>query len=159
MRGKTIDAIKDANTKVNRALKAGAMAVNADVEIMDHPGYMPYTRDQNLEKIMVSACEELVEKEQVKHRGHSTGSTDMGDFSCLMPTTSIGMGGCQGPGHSREFRITDSNIQYILPAKAITVAVIDLLYDNANSAKNIIDSFKPSIKRQEYTKFMHSLVE
>ena len=159
VRGKTIDAIKDANTKVNRALKAGAMAVNAEVEIIDHPGYMPYTRDSSLENVMVSACEELVGGEQVKHRGHSTGSTDMGDFSCLMPTTSIGMGGCQGPGHSREFQITDSNIQYILPAKAITLAAIDLLYDKANSANNIIDSFKPSIKRQEYTKFMHSLVE
>ena len=159
VRGKTIDAIKDANTKVNRALKAGAMAVNAEVEIIDHPGYMPYTRDQSLEKVMVSACEELVGGEHVKHRGHSTGSTDMGDYSCLLPTTSIGMGGCKGPGHSREFQIKDSNIQYILPAKAITLAVIDLLYDNANSAKKIIDSFKPSIKRQEYTKFMHSLVE
>lgn len=159
VRGKTIDAIKDANTKVNRALRAGAMAVNAEVEIIDHPGYMPYTRDQNLEKIMVSACEELVDKAQVKHRGHSTGSTDMGDFSCLMPTTSIGMGGCQGPGHSREFKITDPNIQYILPAKAITLAVIDLLCDNADSAKQIIESFNPSIKRQEYTKFMQSLVE
>ena len=42
VRGKTVEAIMDANLKVNRALKAGAMAVGAEVEIHDHPGYMPY---------------------------------------------------------------------------------------------------------------------
>ncbi len=159
VRGKTIDAIKDANIKVNRALRAGAMAVGAEVEILDHPGYMPYTRNDELEKVLISACTDYVGADELKHRGHSTGSTDMGDYSCIMPTTSIGMGGCEGPGHSRDFMITDSIRQYIVPAKALAVTVVDLLFDNAFAAKKVIDGFVPTIKRNEYTVFMKKLFE
>ena len=159
VRGKTVEAIKDANEKVNRALRAGAMAVGAEVEINDYPGYMPYTRDPNLEKVLVSACTELAGEKEIKHREHSTGSTDMGDFSCIMPTSSIGMVGSEGAGHSREFRVIDPVKQYIVPAKAMAMIVIDLLYDDARAAKQVIKDFKPTIKRKEYTEFMHNLVK
>ncbi len=159
VRGKTVDAIKDANDKVNRALRAGAMAVGAEVELHDHPGYMPYTRNDALEGVLISACEDYVGADELKHRGHSTGSTDMGDFSCIMPTTSIGMGGCDGPGHSRDFKITDPVRQYIVPAKALAMTVVDLLYDDAKAATKVIKGFKPTIKRDEYTEFMKKLVE
>ncbi len=159
VRGKTVDAIKDANDKVNRALRAGAMSVGAEVEIMDHPGYMPYTRNEALEKVLISSCIDYVGESEIKHRGHSTGSTDMGDFSCIMPTTSIGMSGCEGAGHSRTFKISDPVKQYIVPAKALAMTVVDLLYGDSNEAKKIIDGFKPTIKREEYTGFMKKLVE
>ncbi len=159
VRGKTVEAIKDANTKVNRALQAGALSVGAEVEITDHPGYMPYTRDESLEKVLVNSVTDLYEEDEIKHRGHSTGSTDMGDFSCIMPTTSIGMSGTEGAGHSRHFKITDPVKQYIVPAKAIAVTVIDLLYDDAKSAEKIIKDFNPTIERSNYTEFMKKLVE
>jgi amidohydrolase len=159
VRGKTVDAVMDANRKVNNALRAGAMAVGAEVEIIDHPGYMPYTRDPNLEKIITASCERLVGKDQIKHREHSTGSTDMGDFSCIMPTTSIGMSGSEGAGHSRDFKVVDPVKQYIWPAKALAVSVVDLLADNAKGAKQVIDGFKPIINRKEYTEFMKKLVQ
>jgi len=159
VRGKTVDAIKDANRKVNNALRAGAMAVGAEVEIVDRPGYMPYTRDPNLEKVLVAACEELVGKDQMKERGHSTGSTDMGDYSCIMPTTSIGMSGTEGQGHSRHLKIVDPVKQYIWPAKALAVTVVDLLYDGAKEAKQVIESFTPTIERHEYVEFMRKLVD
>ena len=42
-RANNMEAIEDASMKVNRALKAGADAVGAEVEIVDIPGYMtPY---------------------------------------------------------------------------------------------------------------------
>ena len=159
VRGKTVEAVMDANRKVNNALRAGAMAVGAEVEIHDHPGYMPYTRDPNLEKIIIASCERLVGKDQIKHREHSTGSTDLGDFSCIMPTTSIGMAGTEGAGHSRDLKVVDPVKQYIWPAKAIAVTVVDLLYGGAKEAKNVIEGFKPTIKREEYTDFMKKLVE
>jgi len=159
VRGKTVEAVMDANRKVNNALRAGAMAVGAEVEIHDHPGYMPYTRDPNLEKIIIASCERLVGKDQIKHREHSTGSTDMGDFSCIMPTTSIGMAGTEGAGHSRDLKVVDPVKQYIWPAKAIAVTVVDLLYGGAKEAKNVMEGFEPTIKREEYTDFMKKLVE
>jgi metal-dependent amidase/aminoacylase/carboxypeptidase family protein len=159
VRGKTVEAIKDANEKVNRALRAGAIAVGAEVKIQDHPGYMPYTRNNALEKVLISACKDYFGEKELKHRGHSTGSTDMGDFCCIMPTTSIGMGGCDGPGHSRDFKITDPVKQYIVPAKAIAITVIDLLYDEAKEAKKVIEDFTPTIKREKYEEFMKELVK
>ena len=158
VRGKTVEAIKDANNKVNRALQAGALSVGAEVEITDHPGYMPYTRDESLEKVLVNSVTDLYGEDEIKHRGHSTGSTDMGDFSCIMPTTSIGMSGTEGAGHSRHFKITDPVKQYIVPAKAIAVTVIDLLYDDAEPTKKIIKDFEPTIERSNYTEFMKNLV-
>ena len=38
VRGKTLDAIMDANRKVDRALRAGAMAMGATVNIQTIPG-------------------------------------------------------------------------------------------------------------------------
>jgi len=133
--------------------------VGAEVDIHDHPGYMPYTRNPNLEKIVVASCTELVGAKEIKHREHSTGSTDMGDYSCIMPTTSVGMAGTEGSGHSRHMKVTDPVKQYIWPAKAIAVAVIDLLSDDAKAAKKVIKGFKPTIKREEYTEFMKKLVQ
>jgi hypothetical protein len=69
------------------------------------------------------------------------------------------MGGSAGQGHSRDFMITDSIRQYIVPAKALAVTVVDLLYDDAVAAKNVIDGFVPTIKRDEYSDFMKTLVE
>jgi len=159
VRGSNVPAIIDANKKVNNALRAGAMAVGAEVEIKDHPGYMPYTRNDELEKVLIAACTEYVGANQLNHKGHGTSSTDMGDISCIMPTTSIGMGGCGGSGHSRDFKIIDSIRQYIVPAKAIAVTVVDLLYDDASAAKKVIEGFVPTIKRDEYSDFMKKLVE
>jgi metal-dependent amidase/aminoacylase/carboxypeptidase family protein len=158
VRGKTVEAIKDANVKVNRALRAGAMAVGADVEINDHPGYMPYIKDATLDAVLKANAASLVGENQIKVKGHSTGSTDLGDFSCIMPTTSIGMGGCTGASHSRHFRIMDKETAYVLPAKVMALTCIDLLYDKAKLAKEIIRNFKPSIPPGDYEGFMKKLV-
>src|SRR5438094_6256635 len=48
VRGKTVEAILDANRKVDRALRAGALALGAMVEIETLPGYMPMTCDATM---------------------------------------------------------------------------------------------------------------
>lgn len=158
VRGKTVEAIIEANKKVNRALEAGAMAVGAEVEINDMPGYMPYHQDGRLIQLFKDVCVDLVGEEAVITRGHNTGSTDLGDFSCIMPTGSIGMGGCTGSPHSRDFKIVDKEIQYVLPAKVLAMACVDLLYEGGTLANEIIGAFKPIIPSREYTEFMRNLV-
>ena len=56
-------------------------------------------------------------------------------------------------------KIIDNEKQYIVPAKAIAVTVIDLLYDDAERAKQVIENFTPTIKREEYTEFMKKFVQ
>jgi amidohydrolase len=48
VRGKSIQAIADADRKVDRALRAGALALGAKVEIETLPGYMPMHCDATL---------------------------------------------------------------------------------------------------------------
>ena len=133
------------------------MAVGAECIIDDHPGYMPYVKDQALDNVLKENAVGLVGEGKVKEKGHSTGSTDLGDFSCVMPTTSIGMGGVAGVGHGRDYRIVDSYIAYVLPAKTLAATTIDLLYGDAENANKIIMGFKPSIPRDGYVDFMLSL--
>jgi amidohydrolase len=157
VRGATVDAVKNANIKVNNALRAGAMAVGAEIELIDVPGYMPYHRDPVLDKVLRENC--LALTDEVPLGGHSCGSTDMGDFSCVHPTTNLVMGGVSGSHHHKSFSVEDKMNLYVLPAKALALTVIDLLYDGAAKAKEVMDKFEPVIPLNDYTEFMKKLVE
>jgi amidohydrolase len=157
VRGSNVPAIVEANKKVNRALEAGAMAVGAKVEINDLPGYMPYTHNEELDKLLKENCAAVVGEDRVEEGEHSTGSTDMGDISCIMPTSSIGMGGVTGQGHGRTYEFVDKELEYVIPAKVLALTCIDLLYDKATKAKEITKSYEPSIPPKEYTEFMHKM--
>ena len=50
VRGATLEAITNANAKVDRALKAGAMAVGGDVVIQTIPGYLPLKQNADDER-------------------------------------------------------------------------------------------------------------
>ena len=151
VRGKTMDAIIDANMKVTRALEAGALAVGAMVDITDIPGYLPRLNDQTFSDLFKANVAPLVGGEQyVGDEGHGAGSTDMGDVSHLMPALHPHIGGTEGAGHSEDFRITDEELAYIVPAKAMALTVVDLLWDGAALAKQIVAGYKPVYTRESY---------
>ena len=66
--------------------------------------------------------------------------------------------GVKGTGHGRTYEFVDRELGYIVPAKVLALACVDLLIDGAAKAKEIIGSFEPSIPSGEYTKFMRKLV-
>ena len=69
------------------------------------------------------------------------------------------MGGFSGNAHSSEFEIVDAEMAYIMPAKAMAMTVVDLLYDDAKLGKNIKASFRPSFTKKSYVKFWDELVK
>ncbi|MDP3064605.1 MAG: amidohydrolase, partial [Chloroflexota bacterium] len=85
VRGKTIPAILGANAKVDRALRAGALAVGAKARIVTIPGYMPIKTDSNFGAIYKENAIALVGESGFGEGRHRTGSTDMGDVSTIMP--------------------------------------------------------------------------
>lgn len=156
VRARTVEGMLDSNTKVNRALKAGAMAVGAEIEITEIPGYLPILRYENMDGIFKGNLEELGLAGKIVEGGDFTGSFDFGDVSHLMPTLHPMIGGIKGSLHTREFQITDEDLAYIVPAKAMAMTVADLLFDGAKGAKDILADFKPVMTKDEYLEFMES---
>jgi amidohydrolase len=150
VRGKTNDAIMDANIKVDRALKAGAMAIGARVEINTLPGYMPLQNDRQMQKLFMQNAQMLFGAEECTETGHRTGSTDMGDISHIMPAVHPSMGGASGIAHGSDFMISDKEMAYLAPAKALALMAVDLLYGNAEIAKDIQARHRPILSKEEY---------
>src|SRR5690349_5043622 len=75
VRGATLDAIADASAKVDRALRAGALAIGARVEVTTLPGYLPMQHDPTLVRLFRGNAERLVGPDQVTDPGHRGGST------------------------------------------------------------------------------------
>ena len=73
VRGRTIEALMDANKKVDRALKAGAMAVGAQVKIQTIPGYLPLQQNKAMSDIFRRNAAELVGEENVGYVDHRGG--------------------------------------------------------------------------------------
>ena len=157
VRGRTVDAILDAQKKVDRAFKAGALALGARVEIETLPGYMPMTCDATMAGFFERTAAELVGAEHYRRIGHRTGSTDMGDLSMVMPVLHPYIGGATGSGHAADYRIADARLAYVTQAKALAAMAIDLLGDGARGAREVLKSAKPPMTREQYLAFQRGL--
>ncbi|MBU5676446.1 amidohydrolase [Alkaliphilus sp. MSJ-5] len=158
VRARTINGMLDANSKVNRALIAGASAVGAQIEITEIPGYLPILRYKELDRLFKDNLVNIgINEEQVLDGGDFTGSFDFGDVSQLMPTLHPMIGGIKGSLHSREYEIIDEELAYIVPAKAMALTVVDLLFNNASIGNSILENFTPKMTKEEYLEFMESV--
>jgi amidohydrolase len=157
VRGKTVEAILDANVKVDRALQAGALALGAQVEIETLPGYLPLFNNMEMAEIFKANAIALVGEPNFTTIGHRTGSTDMGDISHVMPTLHPYMGGASGMGHGADFQITDPKVAYLGPAKALAMTAIDLLWGGAEAAREVMSTTKPRMTSAEYLAFQRGL--
>jgi len=155
VRARTIEGMKDANDKVNRALKAGAFAVGADIEITEIPGYLPILKYESMDSLYRENLKLLgCDISDIIEGGDFTGSFDFGDVSQLMPSLHPMMGGVEGAIHTRDFHITDPDAAYLLPAKAMALTVVDLLYNEAAKARDILKDFTPSMTKESYLALM-----
>ncbi len=115
--------------------------MGADTEINDIPGYLPLLDNTDLDDIFRENAEEISGSSSIIEGGDFTGSFDFGDISHIMPALHPMTGGVEGGLHTRDFKITDMEKAYILPAKALAMTVIDLLFGNAEKAEYVIKNF------------------
>jgi len=151
VRAATIEAMNDANIKVNRSLKAGALCVGAQVEIENIPGYLPLMANSGLNRVYGENVRVLCGDDSVVEGYHLAGSTDAGDISQFCPTIHPMVGGVQGKVHTRHFTVIDPETAILIPAKALAGSVIDLLFDGAKQARRIYSTFQPQFSRDEFT--------
>lgn len=152
VRAKTIVAIKDANEKTNRAFQAGALAVGAQIDIEDAPGYLPVIAASASPALVHAAqllCSE-VEIGEVDLAEHNALSTDVGDLSHLMPVVNFTTGGFRGGLHQADFEITDQYKAYIIPAKIMALTAYRLLENNGEESKKLKESFQPTLTKEAY---------
>lgn len=150
IRGRTIDAVLSVCEKVDRTLKAGAMAMDATVEITTLPGFLPLQNDFRLQKLHISNVDQLLGKGNTRPRGHETGSSDMGDLSAIMPIIHPFVASATGRSHGVDYVVHDYNLGVLTPAKSMAATVLDLLSNGAKQAGEIVRSYNPPLKRTEY---------
>jgi len=150
VRGRTLEGVLDANAKVDRALRAGALALGARVEIDTLPGYLPLRCDPTMARHFKVNAIELFGAEHYREIGHRTASTDMGDLSQVMPVLHPYMGGASGTGHAADYAVSDPRLAYVAPAKALAAMVIDMLWQDAAGAREVLAHAAPGLSRERY---------
>ncbi|WP_127160960.1 amidohydrolase [Veillonella sp. VA137] len=157
VRASNVQAIVDGNQRVNRALKAGGDAVGATCVIHDLPGYLPMRDNPDMNNLLRSNSEPLFGTDNVRQRVHMTASTDMGDVSHLMPVIHPWVGCIEGVLHSAEYNITVPDVAYIKTAQALAMTIVDLLYDEAQVAEEILENFEAPLTKETYIELLDSI--
>jgi len=157
VRGGSLEAIIDANKKVDRCLRAGAMAMGAEVEIHTIPGYLPQRNDRRLGEIFGANVEAVFGPGQFHIGGHRTGSTDMGDLAHMMPVIHPYVVAAEGRAHGADWRINEPQHGYVTPAKLLAMTAIDLLFGDAAPAKDVLAHFEPAMTKEAYLTFQRGL--
>lgn len=144
IRGKTFAAMESANARINQALIGAAYSLGTNIEIIDMPGYSPLNNDPNMSLIAKEAYEKIFPERSFEiSQTFTTGSTDMGDLSCIMPVVHPFSGGAVGTSHGSNYEIANPKAACVDCAKW-QVAMLTLLLENdASRANEIIKNFKP----------------
>ena len=159
VRARNIDALKDANRKVNRAIEGAAIAIGGKAVVEDTPGQMPLKYNKGLAEVYTENAKLFYAEDEILPYLDTTASTDMGDVSLLMPVLHSLSSGITGGLHSKEYRIVDNEDAYITPIKIFCCMLIDLLYGQAEGAKTILKDYKPDLTKKEYLQMLDSMEE
>ncbi len=159
VRGSNFDGILAANQRVNQALIGAALSINTNVEICDFPGYAPLVNDTNMIDLAKDAAELAIPHQEFTiHNVMGSGSTDMGDLSCVMPVVHPYAGGRIGTSHGADIQITDPIAACVDSAKWQLAMLKLLLDDDAKRAYEIKKNFKaPFASIKDYLEFSDSL--
>lgn len=157
VRGRTMDEIIAVNTKVNRALAASAAAIGANVHLRDIPGYWPRKYPEGSAELIRQAMEQVVDHVYITSHW-STGCSDMGDVSAVMPALHPYIGGAVGTSHGNDYYIADPETACVQSAQFQLVLLSYLLRDDARWAKKLVEEYEPAFASiEEYLAFLDKL--
>ncbi len=159
VRGSNFEGIAKSNKRINKALIGAALSMDVNVDITDMPGYAPLNDDLTLMNIAKEVFDECFPDKEIgiDHKMGS-GSTDMGDLSCVMPVIHAYAGGATGRSHGNNYYISDPEDACVNSAKWQLALMHTLLKDNAAKAKEVIAKANvPFESKEKYFEYVNSL--
>ncbi len=157
VRGRSMESVLRAAKKVDRALKAGAVAVGAQVEITTVPGYLPQINDPALNALFKANVLRHFSEHDVNEETHMAGSTDLGDLAHIMPVIQPSMNGSSGTFHGNDYAIADRELSYLWNGVMMAETALDLLWGDGKTGTAVVENYEPPMTRADYLAFMRGI--
>ncbi len=150
IRGASHAAVLAAAAKVDRSLRAGALALGAALDIENTPGYQAFRPDPALGEVLRQAAAAVVDPASIDLNDRSYASDDIGDVACIQPTCQLGFSGFCGTIHSSDFAVKEPERAYMAPAQIILRTVGALGAEGGAAARRVLSGFVPRFSLPEY---------
>ena len=159
VRAASLDKICEITDMVNRAYAGSAYAFGGKIEMEKLQGYMPII-PRAADNALIEAADDLGLNYRTVQKGDfNNACTDVGDLSHLVPVVNSTFKGFEGKLHGADFKITDPEKAYILPAKLLALTVYKLLKNGGQEAKKITKSYTPVFNKESYIQYVKNTIE
>lgn len=159
VRAASLDKICEITDMVNRAYAGSAYAFGGKIEMEKLQGYMPII-PRAADNALIEAADDLGLNYRTVQKGDfNNACTDVGDLSHLVPVVNFTFKGFEGKLHGADFKITDLEKAYILPAKLLALTVYKLLKNGGQEAKKITKSYTPVFNKESYIQYVKNTIE
>lgn len=158
-RAASLDKICEITDMVNRAYAGSAYAFGGKIEMEKLQGYMPII-PRAADNALIEAADDLGLNYRTVQKGDfNNACTDVGDLSHFVPVVNFTFKGFEGKLHGADFKITDPEKAYILPAKLLALTVYKLLKNGGQEAKKIAKSYTPVFNKESYIQYVKNTIE
>ena len=159
VRAASLDKICEITDMVNRAYAGSAYAFGGKIEMEKLQGYMPII-PRAADNALIEAADDLGLNYRTVQKGDfNNACTDVGDLSHLVPVVNFTFKGFEGKLHGADFKITDPEKAYIIPAKLLALTVYKLLKNGGQEAKKITKSYTPVFNKESYIQYVKNTIE
>ena len=159
VRAASLDKICEITDMVNRAYAGSAYAFGGKIEMEKLQGYMPII-PRVADNALIEAADDLGLNYRTVQKGDfNNACTDVGDLSHFVPVVNFTFKGFEGKLHGADFKITDPEKAYILPAKLLALTVYKLLKNGGQEAKKIAKSYTPVFNKESYIQYVKNTIE
>lgn len=159
VRAASLDKICEITDMVNRAYAGSAYAFAGKIEMEKLQGYMPII-PRAADNALIEAADDLGLNYRTVQKGDfNNACTDVGDLSHFVPVVNFTFKGFEGKLHGADFKITDPEKAYILPAKLLALTVYKLLKNGGQEAKKIAKSYTPVFNKESYIQYVKNTIE
>lgn len=159
VRASSLDKICEITDMVNRAYAGSAYAFGGKIEMEKLQGYMPII-PRAADNALIEAADDLGLNYRTVQKGDfNNACTDVGDLSHFVPVVNFTFKGFEGKLHGADFKITDPEKAYILPAKLLALTVYKLLKNGGQEAKKIAKSYTPVFNKESYIQYVKNTIE